>query len=139
MHSWIIITALLYLLHFLSLHKSLFYPPFVYILYDECSEDVPGEYSLAKYNWGSTLGGIVPPSREKSPFLKRIEKWNFPLSFASVTEGVHWAQLHHPWVKSCPFWKEYKNEIFHLVMPYFNFWRAIEKCYYVSILADCLK
>ena len=33
------ISALLYLIHFLSLHKSLFYPPSVYILYEECTED----------------------------------------------------------------------------------------------------
>ena len=30
---FIIISALLYLLLLLSLHKSLFYPPFIYILY----------------------------------------------------------------------------------------------------------
>ena len=54
----IILSALLYLLHFLSLQKSLVYPPFVYILHDKCSENVTGEYSSAKYqwhNWGSTL------------------------------------------------------------------------------------
>ena len=51
MHLCIIIAALLYLLHFLSLHKSLVYPPFVYILYDEYSEDVTREYSSAKYQW----------------------------------------------------------------------------------------
>ena len=45
-----IISAVLYLLHFLSLRKSLVYPPFVYILYDECSENVTGEYSSAKYH-----------------------------------------------------------------------------------------
>ena len=38
-----------YLFHFLSLYKSLVYPAFVYIFYDECSEDVTGEYSSAKY------------------------------------------------------------------------------------------
>ena len=31
-----------YLFHFLSLHKSLAYPAFMYILYDKCSEDVTG-------------------------------------------------------------------------------------------------
>ena len=41
--------VLSYLFHFLSLHKSLVYPAFVYILYDECSEDMTGEYSSAKY------------------------------------------------------------------------------------------
>ena len=105
MHLCIIITALLHLFHFLSLHKSLVYSPFVYILYDECSEDVTGEYSSAKYqwrNWGGTLGAIAPSSREKLPFLK-----------------------------------EYKNEIFRLVLPHFNFWPATEKCYYVSILTGC--
>ena len=51
MHLYIIISALLHLLHFLSLHKSLVYPPFVYILYDECSEDVTGEYRFTKYQW----------------------------------------------------------------------------------------
>ena len=39
---FIIISALLYLRHLLWLHKSLVYPPLVYILYDECSEDVIG-------------------------------------------------------------------------------------------------
>ena len=47
----IIISALLYLPHFLTLHKSLVYPPFVYILYGECSEDVTEEYSPAEYRW----------------------------------------------------------------------------------------
>ena len=48
---FIIESALLYQLHLLSLHKLLFYPPFIYIyiLYDECSADVIGEYSSAKY------------------------------------------------------------------------------------------
>ena len=39
---FIIISVLLYLLHFLSLHKSLIYSTFIYVLYDECSEDVTG-------------------------------------------------------------------------------------------------
>ena len=30
----------------LSLHKLLIYLPFIYILYDECSEDVRGEYAM---------------------------------------------------------------------------------------------
>ena len=49
----IISLALLYLLHFLSLYKSLVSPPFAYILYDERSDDVTmtGEYSSAKYQW----------------------------------------------------------------------------------------
>ena len=46
---FIIISTLLYLLHLLSLHKSLIYPPFVFILYDKCIEDVTGEYSSVKY------------------------------------------------------------------------------------------
>ena len=33
-----------------ALHKSLVYPPFIYILYDECSEDVRGKYVTAKYS-----------------------------------------------------------------------------------------
>ena len=33
-----------------------------------------------------------------------------------------------------PFLKEYKNKIFRLVLPHFNFWPAAEKCYYVSVL-----
>ena len=77
----------------------------VYILYDECSVDVTGEYSSTKYQWpnlGDTLGTTGPPSREKMPFLK-----------------------------------EYKNEIIHLVLPHFNFWPAIEKCYYVFIPTGC--
>ena len=40
-------------------------------------------------------------------------------------------QLHRPRKKSHPFQKEYKKEIFHLVLPDVNFWLAIEKCYYV--------
>ena len=77
MHLCIIIPALLYLLHFLSLHKSLVYPPFVYILYDKYSEDVTREYSSAKYQWynsGDTLGAIALPSRKNLLFLKRIHK-----------------------------------------------------------------
>ena len=69
---FIIISALLYLLHLLSLHKLLVYPPFLYILHVECSEDVTGEYSSAKYQWcnlGDTLGAIALSSREKLPFL----------------------------------------------------------------------
>ena len=46
---FIITAVLLYLVHLLSLHKSLVYPTFMYILYDECSEDVRGECSSAKY------------------------------------------------------------------------------------------
>ena len=83
MNIYIIISAFSYLLHFLSLHKSLVYPPFVYILYNEYSEDVTGEFSPAKYqwcNWGGTLGAIAPASIEKSPFLKRIQNWNLPFS-----------------------------------------------------------
>ena len=73
MHLCIIAATLLYLLHLLSTHKSLVYPPFVYILYDDCSEDLTEEYSSLKYYWhdrGDTLGVTAPLSREKSPFLK---------------------------------------------------------------------
>ena len=52
------------------------YPPFVYILYDECSEDVTGEYISAKYqwrNWRGALGFIAPPLREKLHFLKQYK------------------------------------------------------------------
>ena len=51
MHLCIIISALLYIIisiYLLSLHKSLVYPPFVDILYDECNEDMTGEYSSVK-------------------------------------------------------------------------------------------
>ena len=97
--------VLSYPFHFLSLHKSLVYPAFVYILYNECSEDMSGEYSSAKNqwnNWGGTLGAIAP----------------------------FWEKSHH-------FQKEYKKEVFHLVLPHFDFWLAIEKCYYVPILRGC--
>ena len=47
----ICVSAFLHLINLLSLHKSLVYPPFVYILYDECSEDVTGEYSSVKCQW----------------------------------------------------------------------------------------
>ena len=101
------IYALLYQLSYICLTsdhniKLLVYPPFVHILYDECSEDVTEEYSSAKYqwrNWGGTLGAIVLSSREKLPFLK-----------------------------------EYKNEIFRLVLPHFNFWPPTEKRCYASIV-----
>ena len=36
----IIVSALLNLLHLLTLHKLLVYPPFVYILYDICMENI---------------------------------------------------------------------------------------------------
>ena len=35
----------------ISLHNSLVYPLFAYILYDECSEDKRGKYSSAEYQW----------------------------------------------------------------------------------------
>ena len=41
--------VLSYLLHFLLLHKLLVNSPFMYVLHDECSEDVTGEYSSVKY------------------------------------------------------------------------------------------
>ena len=55
-------------------------------------------------------------------------------NISDVTERVH---LHHPREKSSPFQKEYKKEIFNLVSPHFNFWFAIEKCYYVPVLTGC--
>ena len=70
---FIIISVLLFLLHLLSLHNSLVYPPFVCILYDECSEDETEEYSSAKYQWrkwGGKLGAIARPSIEKLLCLK---------------------------------------------------------------------
>ena len=106
MYLSIIISALLYLLSFISLHKSLFYPPFVYILYGECSEDVTGEYSSAKYQWRKGRGYI----------------------------GCNCTALER---KVALFKKEFKNEVFHLVLPHFNFWPAIEKCYDVSISTGC--
>lgn len=57
---FIVTSALLYLIHLLSLHKSFVYPPFVYILYDECNEDMTVEYSSARKVF----------LREKLPFLK---------------------------------------------------------------------
>ena len=42
-------SVFLYLLHLPSLHKSLVYSPFIYVLYNEYSADVQGEYSSAKY------------------------------------------------------------------------------------------
>ena len=40
MHLRIMISALLHLLHFVSLYSSLVYPPFVCIFHGKCSEDV---------------------------------------------------------------------------------------------------
>ena len=60
-----------------------------------------------------------------------------PRNISEVTEGVHWVQLYRPREKSHPFQKEYKKKIFHLVLPHFNFWLAIEKCSYVSISTGC--
>ena len=42
-----------------------------------------------------------------------------------------------PRQKSRPFQKEYKEEISHLVLPHFNFWLAVEKCFYVPISTGC--
>ena len=59
------------------------------ILYNECSEDMTGEYSSVKYqwsNWGGTLGAIVLPSREMLPFSKGIQKRNFPLTRHYILE-----------------------------------------------------
>ena len=46
-------------------------------------------------------------------------------------------RLHRPREKRRPFQKEYRKEIFHLVLPHFNFWHAIEICYYVPISRGC--
>ena len=48
-YVFIIISALLHLLDLLSLHESMDHPPFMYILHDECKEDVTEKYSSAKY------------------------------------------------------------------------------------------
>ena len=55
-------------------------------------------------------------------------------NISDVTEGVHWVHLHRPREKSCPFQKEYNNEVFYLVLPHFKFWLAIEK---VPISTSC--
>ena len=77
MHLCIIITALLHLFHFLSLHKSLVYSPFVYILYDVCSEDVTGQFSSVKYQWrnsGGTVCAIAPlPVKKSCPFYRNTK------------------------------------------------------------------
>ena len=46
---FIIISALSYLLHLLSLHKSLVYPRLIYNLYNTFSEDEKEKCSSAKY------------------------------------------------------------------------------------------
>ena len=68
----------------------------------------------------------------------RIWQGNIVLRNTSdVTDGVHWVQLHRLRQKSTRFQKEYKEGIFHWVLPHFNFSSAIEKCYYVTISAGC--
>ena len=68
----------------------------------------------------------------------RIWQGNIVLrNVSDVTEGVDWMQLHRPRKKSHPFQKEYKKEIFHLVLPHFNLWLAIEKFYYLLISNRC--
>ena len=68
----------------------------------------------------------------------RIWQGNIVLrNVSDVTEGVDWMQLHRPRKKSHPFQKEYKKEIFHLVLPHFNLWLAIENFYYVLISNRC--
>ena len=68
----------------------------------------------------------------------RIWQGNIVLrNISDITEGVHWVQLNRPWEKSHPFQKEYKKKIFHLVLPHFNFWLAIEKSYYEPISTGC--
>ena len=50
----------------------------------------------------------------------RIWQENIVLrDISDVTEGVHWVQMLRPRKKSFPFQKEYKEEIFHLVLPQF--------------------
>ena len=96
----IIISALLYLIHFLSLHKSLIYSPSVYILYDEYSEDVIGEYSSLKYqwrNWGKS-GVIAPPSRKRLFYLKKCKNEIFHLflsyfNFWPATEKCYYVSI----------------------------------------------
>ena len=68
---FIVISTILYLIYLLSLHKSLVYPPFVYILYDECNEDMTGEYSSARKVF----------LREKLPFLKECKNEMIHLFF----------------------------------------------------------
>ena len=94
MHLCMITSALLYLLPFLSLHKSLVYPPFVYILYDQCSEDVTREHSSAKYqwrDWWGTLGAIAPPSKEKLLFLKEYKLSR--INFWPATEKCYYVSI----------------------------------------------
>ena len=110
-----LILALSYLLHFLSLHKSLVYPPSVYILYDECSENVTGESSSVKYqwrNWGP-LGVIAPPSRKKLLYLKKCKNEIFHLFLPHFN---FWQAAEN--VTTCPFWRVAKiihNESFFCV------------------------
>ena len=88
MHFCIIVSTLLYLLHFLSLHKSLVYPPFVYILYDECTDDVTGEYSPAKYqrrNWGALVCGWYVPHTIFSLFYEKEELRKY---FSMITHAT---------------------------------------------------
>ena len=47
-------------------------------------------------------------------------------TISDATEEVHWMRLHRPREKRRPFQKEYRKEIFHLVLPHFSFWHAIE-------------
>ena len=51
--DFIIISAVLYMVHLLLLYKSLVCPHFIYILYDECSDNVRGDYTSAKYTMGN--------------------------------------------------------------------------------------
>ena len=51
--DFIIISAVLYMLHLLLLYKSLVCPHFICILYDEFSDNVRGEYTSAKYTMGN--------------------------------------------------------------------------------------
>ena len=104
---FIIIPALLYLIPLLSLHQLLVYPPFLYILHVECSEDVTGEYSSAKYqwcNWGVHWVPLRYPREKNCPFYRNTKM----LSKLSI-----------------------------YFLPHFHFSPAIRKCYYVFISTGC--
>ena len=76
---------------------------YVYVFYDECSEDVRLEYSSAKYrlrNWGSALGAIAPPlkknfSREYQNEI--IYLVLLPFHFWSVIEKYYYLFISTGW------------------------------------------
>ena len=67
----------------------------------------------------------------------RIRQGNIVLrNISGITEAIHWVhctalELKVTFLKGI--------EVFHLVLPHFNFWLAIEKCYYVFISTGCQK